>query len=362
MVFTTVTTPEERALIRFLHSEKTLSLREIGRKTGRSAATVMRVIRNSNVVIYKASCGKQGRPSKLSNRQQRLIFRALHKLRRREGNFTAKRLMKEACIPENEVSVRTVRRLLNSKGYWYLQARKKGLLTDNDMRKRVAFSKTVRQQYGSDLWTKNVCFYLDGVSFAHKTNPLDQARAPTGRIYRKKSEGLDQFCTSKGSKVGSGGKVVKFIVAISYNEGVVLCKDYEHMNAAFFSSFIDNNFEEIFQKANKCGSRLWLQDGDPSQNSAAARNAMERVNAELLKIPARSPDLNPIENLFKSVGEDLRTDAFDKQISHESYTDFKERVRATICRFPISKINNLIQSMDKRLQLIIERKGQRIKY
>ena len=89
---------------------------------------------------------------------------------------------------------------------------------------------------------------------------------------------------------------------------------------------------------------------------------MERVNAELLKIPARSPDLNPIENLFKSVGEDLRTDAFDKQISHESYTDFKERVRATICRFPISKINNLIQSMDKRLQLIIERKGQRIKY
>ena len=82
-----------------------------------------------------------------------------------------------------------------------------------------------------DLWTSKGCFYLDGVSFVHKTNPLDQAR---GRIYRKKSEGLDQFCTSKGSKVGSGGKVVKFIVAISYNEGVLLCKDYEHMNASFF--------------------------------------------------------------------------------------------------------------------------------
>ena len=55
-----------------------------------------------------------------------------------------------------------------------------------------------------------VALYLDGVGFAHKTDPMDQARAPTGRIYRKKSEGLDQYCTAKGSKVGTGGKVAIF--------------------------------------------------------------------------------------------------------------------------------------------------------
>ena len=33
-------------------------------------------------------------------------------------------------------------------------------------------------------------FFLDGVSFIHKYNPLDQARAPKGRIWRKPREGL----------------------------------------------------------------------------------------------------------------------------------------------------------------------------
>ena len=52
--------------------------------------------------------------------------------------------------------------------------------------------------------------------------------------------------------------------------------------------------------------RLWLQDGDPSQKSAMARAAMDRANCELLKIPPRSPNLNPIENIFKLVSDALR--------------------------------------------------------
>ena len=37
--------------------------------------------------------------------------------------------------------------------------------------------------------------------------------------------------------------------------------------------------------------KLFLQDEDPSQNSALAREAMEAVGCRLFKIPARSPDL-----------------------------------------------------------------------
>jgi transposase len=39
-------------------------------------------------------------------------------------------------------------------------------------------------------------------------------------------------------------------------------------------------------------------DNDISQTSKAAGNAMEKIEAEFDKIPATSPDLNPIENLF----------------------------------------------------------------
>ena len=105
-------------------------------------------------------------------------------------------------------------------------------------------------------------FYLDGVSFAWKTNSFDQVRAPTGRIYRKKSEGLNQFCTAKGSKVGTGGKVVKFLVATSYDAGVVVCKEYEHMTGKFLPLSLTRSLSRCF---------LLIQDNDPCQNSRAAR-------------------------------------------------------------------------------------------
>ena len=269
--------------------------------------------------------------------------------------------MNEANISESNVSVRTVARFLNSKGYFYLPARKKGLLTNNDKNLRVAFAKKVREEYNKELWTQKIPFYLDGVAFEHKTNPLDQARAPTGRIYRKKS-GLNQYCTGKGSKVGSGGKTLKYLVAISYNVGVILCKEYEHMTGNFFASFIGQTFEQMFVESKKGDTRLFIQDNDPSQNSAVAKIALQRVSAQLLKIPPRSPDLNPIENMFKSVSDDLHDSPIEKQLERESFTQFKERVKDTIVQFPVAKINNLIESMDRRIQLILETKGQRLKY
>ena len=368
MVYKRKTTTEERELIRFLYMEKRYSLREIAGKIGRSAATVMRVLKESHSasrqsrthanVTYK----RRGRPRKLSSREERLLIRALHKLRRTEGNFTVKRLMNEANILVSNASVRTVARFLNSQGYFYLQARKKGLLTNNDKNLRIAFAKKVREEYNKELWTQKIAFYLDGVAFAHKINPLDQARAPTGRIYRKKSEGLNQYCTAKGSKVGSGGKIVKFLVAISYNVGVILCEEYEHMTGNFFASFIGQTFEQMFVESKKGDTRLFIQDNDPSQNSAVAKIALQRVSAQLLKIPPRSPDLNPIENMFKSVSDDLHDSTIEKQLERESFTQFKERVKDTIVRFPVAKINNLIESMDRHIQLILETKGQRLKY
>ena len=211
------------------------------------------------------------------------------------------------------------------------------------------------------MWEKGIAFYLDGVNFAYKTNPLDQARAPTGRIYRKKSEGLDQFCTAKGKKVGTDGKLVKFIVAISHDCGVILCEQYEHMNGSFFASFVDKHFRDLFEKCKK-NTRLWIQDGDPSQNCRLAQDAMKRANANLLKIPPRSPDLNPIENVFKSISEILRRQAIDKAISYESYEDFAARVKSTIESFSVDKINKIIESMKTRIPQIIKRKGQRLKY
>ena len=43
---------------------------------------------------------------------------------------------------------------------------------------------------------------------------------------------------------------------------------------------------------------LLLQVNGPSQNSAKAKESLKTIGAEVVKIPPRSLDLNPIENFF----------------------------------------------------------------
>ena len=67
-----------------------------------------------------------------------------------------------------------------------------------------------------NLWKDGIAFYLDGVGFQHKYNPYDEAQSTKTMAWRKRDEGLKPNCTTKGSHVGSGGKVVHFMVAIAY--------------------------------------------------------------------------------------------------------------------------------------------------
>ena len=62
------------------------------------------------------------------------------------------------------------------------------------------------------------------------------------------------------------------------------------MDVQYFTSLIDQHVDTMFERSGKGLTRLRLQDGDPSQNSKSARDAMARCHSELLKIPPRSRD------------------------------------------------------------------------
>ena len=59
------------------------------------------------------------------------------------------------------------------------------------------------------------------------------------------------------------------------------------------------------------------------------KKALRKLIAELLSIPLRSPDLNPMENLFNSVRSDLSQQVLSQNITRESYDEFQSRVITT---------------------------------
>ena len=207
----------------------------------------------------------------------------------------------------------------------------------------------------------DINFFLDGVSFAYKRNPLDQGSHSTTNL-EKTMRRFDFGCTAKGKKEGTGGKVLKLIVAISFGKGVLDCEPYDKMNGEYFKNYISRKFPKLFKLADKSPSRLWIQDGDPCQNSYAAKGAYNECGSNLLSIPARSLNINPIENLFNLVRRELDRQAISQNITQETYEDFSSRVCKTFESFPSECIDKIIQSMDKCMSMIIRDRELNIRY
>ena len=176
------------------------------------------------------------------------------------------------------------------------------------------------------------------------------------------SEGLDYRCVAKGQKEGATN--ANFMVAISYNKGVVLSKQYKgSITGQKFTNIVNSwEYEEALRNSSNSVQRRMLMDGCPRQNAKCALEALEDLGVLVFKIPARSPDLNPIENMFHLVGRRLSEEAIQRNITQETFKEFSARVKTTLENFPIKTINRIIDSMPRRVKMVIKRKGQRIRY
>ena len=91
------------------------------------------------------------------------------------------------------------------------------------------------------------------------------------------------------------------MVAISYGKGVIECRAHDNLNSRSFASFVNGKFDSMFERADKNGSRLFVQDDAWNQNSARVRRVLKMKRAKQLCMPPCRPDINPIENFFNLV-------------------------------------------------------------
>ena len=79
----------------------------------------------------------KGRPPKVTIHDKRRILRTVLNLRRTVGSFTLKHVQVESGMMH--VCNRTVQNILHKGGYKYQKSRKKELLKESDLQKRVKF-------------------------------------------------------------------------------------------------------------------------------------------------------------------------------------------------------------------------------
>ena len=153
------------------------------------------------------------------------------------------------------------------------------------------------------------------------------------------------------------------MVVISFSKGVLLWEQYfGPITGTKLAGIVDSSFYSVFENSINSVLKSFLMDGCPRQNWRTALRAVARIGGVMFKIPPRSHDLNPIENLFNLVLQKLNNEAIEKEIAEGSFRSFYERVKRCILSFPVEVVDKSISAMERRIKIVLKAKGQRIKH
>ena len=89
---------------------------------------------------------------------------------------------------------------------------------------------------------------------------------------------------------------------------------------------------------------------------------MENIDTKFLKIPTRSPDLNPIENTFHLVKKSLDNEALANNITSGTFIEFSACVLKSMENLSTEIICRTIASLSNRVDAVVNARGNHIKY
>ena len=126
------------------------------------------------------------------------------------------------------------------------------------------------------------------------------------------------------------------------------------MTSDKYIQILNNNLIPLIKNSNK---NLILQhDNDPKHKANKTTQFLKNNKITVLKWPSCSPDLNPIENVWKIVKEKVN------KCKSKNVEEFIDNILNEWNNFNIEILNSLIQSMPIRIQKVIDNEGDVIMY
>ncbi len=128
------------------------------------------------------------------------------------------------------------------------------------------------------------------------------------------------------------------------------------MNAAKYRDILD---EILLQSAQdlRLGRRFtFQQDNDPKHTAKITKEWLHNNSVTVLEWPSQSPDLNPIEHIWR----DLKMAVHQRLPSN--LTELERICKEEWQRIPKSRCEKLVASFPKRLMAVLNQKGASTKY
>ena len=310
---------------------------QISKKIKIPLSTIKDVIRRGQLREKRRLSSKLGRKTTLTPRDLRAITREVKK----SPTTTASSLKKSLKLTP---TVRTIRNALKRQGYKRKKLLNKPSVTSKQKKMRLEFAE--KHVTWTDGWT-------DVIFTDEKKWNLD---GPDG--YRYYWQGLNSS-TDKiyFSKDPYGKHSVMVFGAISARGKLELLRVRGKINSRTYCQMIANN---IYPDAHTLyGEAFILQHDRASCHvSKETTNFLDDWSVDVLEWPSKSPDLNPIENLWGI----LTRMVFHDGAVYRDEEHLWNAIKSCWDNISMETVQSLISSMNMRMIKVLEKNGGITKY
>lgn len=304
-----------------------------------TVGNIIRKFKNSEHTV--ANLPRSGRPRKLNDSNARWIGRKVKKnpfVTRGEIQSD----LKEAGI---DVGKDTISRALNRTGLFSRSPRKVPLLKPQHVKARLNYAKTYGEK-PQEFWDK--------VIWSDETKIELFGRNSATRVWRKDGSAYNNKNTIPTVKFG-GGSIMVWGCFSSKGPGELEIID-GRMNGRMYREILEKN---LFKSADLLGHGrdfVFQDDNDPKHTAKLTKKWLQDKEIEVLSWPSQSPDLNPIENLWKllKINVQKRNPSNIQQLK-VFCTEEWHKISANVCK-------NHVCNYRKRLEAVEQNKGYATKY
>ena len=163
----------------------------------------------------------------------------------------------------------------------------------------------------------------------------------------------DEEISRNRRQMGGGGLMVWRMI-MPHGE-VVVFRVIGGINSQYYTDFLETKAFPLIHDRFVEQQFIFQQDNAPIHVSSHSREWFSNHNVELLEWPSRSPDLNPMENVWK-----MLTDLVYDGPSYGSIDDLMEAIEIAVSNLNTNRVDtlrSLVSGMNGRLLKVIEKKG-----
>ena len=341
------TTPELRDAICMMAAQG-FSTGVIAGFSNVSPRTIRRIITNYRVRGHNQDSPRSGRPQKLNDRSIRHLNWTVEKNRRQSLADLTNTVNAASPAP---VSPRTVSRAIKEKLNMASRiARKKPFLKKKHRLQRTEWAKDA-VTWGIEEWKRVIWTDESSVELGKNTRVC--------RVWRHPGEAFDEKCLVPTFKSGRTSIMVWSCIAYDKKGPLHFLLTGRGNGAGYVELVMAGPLWDVYSELyNERGVARVMEDGAPMHRSHLAKEFRQAHLMETIPHPAQSPDMNPIEHVWKVLKEQVNK----RPKMPKNADELKVALVEEWEKIDIGFINHLIEGMPDHVEALRRAKGGSTSY